>query len=500
MRHRVPLLAALGLSSLLTAVAAPLPSTPDTLIEQSLLLRESRERVWDPASGQLDNLKVVNVVADGCTVRIVSGPENRLLGPRDGVQVRLRGSHTDGPVSYARDVDLEVKADQLAAARGIACLTLQVATVDTILLRGHGATVLFDRVALPSLRIFLNPSVPLDVWFEDVRLGLLSVSSNAGASVGGTGDVQWLKLDSSQSGTAMFFHGMQARHVGVSSTTTKPRFSIHIGDTTEAGYYQPARAPGEIARLYPIWIDGPVDALQVPAGRVDAMSVTPAIRGEARMLHDRVLARVGRMPDTPLPAAAGRVAAEAAPTSTRQSLADALEPYLPNGATLTSIELWKSGGALVGTAPDASSVDAFVQVLRGLPDVTSARLAFTEPGKRGTSFRVLFDLGCTAPGTASVCLPSDSGAYSEDQIRDALLPLLGDKVILTGLKLRGRDLKLEGRGTDADINAALDRIHRQAKWLWGSSSAVGRGDFWATFQLACARPTPPQGGLCRATR
>lgn len=500
MYHRISLLAALGLSSLLTAVAAPLPDTPDTLIERSLLLRESRERVWDPTSGQLGNLKVVNIMADGCTVRIVSGPENRLLGPRDGVQVRPRGDHTDGPASYARDVDLKVNADPLAAARGIACLTFQVATVETILVRGQGATVLFDRVALPSLRIFLNPSVPLDVWFEDVRIGLLSVSSNASASVGGTGDVQWLKLGSSQSGTAMFFHGMQARHVGVSSTTTKPRFSIHIGDATEAGYYQPARAPGEIARLYPIWIDGPVDALQVPAGRVDAMSITPAIRDEARMLHDRVLARVARTPETRPPAAAGRVAAEAAPTSTRQSLSDALESYLPPGVTLTSIELWKSGGALVGTAPDASSVNAFVQVMDGLPDVTSARLAFTEPGKQGTNFRVLFNLGCTTPGTASVCLASEKGAYSEDQIRDALLPLLGDKVTLTGLKLRGRDLKLEGRGTDADINAALDRIHRQAKWLWGSSSAVGRGDFWATFQLACARPTPPQGGLCRATR
>jgi hypothetical protein len=298
----------------------------------------------------------------------------------------------------------------------------------------------------------------------------------------------------------MFFHEMDARHVGVSTTTTRPRFSIRIGSATEAGYYQPARAAGETARLYPIWIDGPIGALQVPAGHVDAMPITPAIRREAMVLRDDVLGRVGRALELAPPAQAGRMEADVVPKSTRQQLADALEPYLPPGALLTSVELWKSGGALVGTAPDASSIDAFVQVLRGLPDITGARLAFTEPAKAGTGFRVLIDLACTAPGTASVCLPGDGGAYSEDQIRAALLPLLGDKVTLTGLKLRGRDLKLDGRGTDADINAALDRIQRQAKWLWGSSSAVGRGDFWATFHLACTRPTPLEGGICRAAR
>lgn len=496
MHRRVVLLAAFAFWPALAALAAPLEETPDTLIEKSRLARESRERTWDPASGQLGNLHVANIVADGCTVRIVSGPDNRLLGPRDGVQVMPRGSHTDGPASYARDVDLKVSANPIAAARGIACLTLQVATVDQILLRGHGAAALFDRVRLPSLRIYLNPSVPLNVWFQDVRIGLLSISSNASASVGGTGEVQWLELDSSQSGTAMFFHEMDARHVGVSTTTTRPRFSIRIGSATEAGYYQPARAAGETARLYPIWIDGPVDALQVPAGHVDAMPITPAIRREAAALRDDVLARVGRAPELAPP----RVDADVAPKSTRQQLADALERYLPPGVALTSVELWNAGGALVGTAPDVAAVDALVRALGGMPDITSARLAFTEPAKQGTGFRVLFNLACTAPGTASVCLPGDGGAYSEDQIRAALLPLLGDKVTLTGLKLRGRDLKLDGRGTDADINAALDRIQRQAKWLWGSSSAVGRGDFWATFHLACTRPTPPEGGICRAAR
>ena len=496
MRPRASLLAAFAFWPAVAAIAAPLAETPDTLVETSRLLRESRERVWDPASGQLGNLHVANIVADGCTVRILSGPDNRLLGPHDGVQVMARGKHTDGPGSYAQDVDLKVGADPVAAARGIACLTLQVATVDQILVRGHGATVLFDRVTLPALRVYLNPSVPLKVWFQDVRLGLLSVSSNASASVGGTGEVQWLKLDSSQSSTAMFFHEMDARHVGVSATTTKPRFSIRIGAGTEAGYYQPAPAPGDTARLYPIWIDGPVQALQVPAGHVDAMPITPAIRREASALRDDVRARVGRIAEPAPP----RVDVDATPKSTRQELADILERHLPPGVALTSVELWNAGGALVGTAPDVASVDALVRALGAMPDITSARLAFTEPAKPRTGFRVLFNLACTAPGTASVCLPGPEGPYSEDQVRAALLPLLGDKVALTGLKLRERNLVLEGRGTDADINAALERIHRQAKWLWGSSSSVGLGDFRATFQLACTRPTPSEGGICRAPR
>ena len=43
------------------------------------------------------------------------------------------------------------------------------------------------------------------------RLELLSLSSNATALAGGAGQVQWLKLDSSQSLTALLFHEMNAR-------------------------------------------------------------------------------------------------------------------------------------------------------------------------------------------------------------------------------------------------------------------------------------------------
>ncbi|MFN9772000.1 MAG: hypothetical protein ACK54X_05165 [Burkholderiales bacterium] len=43
----------------------------------------------------------MSIVANGCTVRVVSGPENRLLGPRDGVQV------TEDPVNTGHQRNLE---------------------------------------------------------------------------------------------------------------------------------------------------------------------------------------------------------------------------------------------------------------------------------------------------------------------------------------------------------------------------------------------------------
>ena len=289
-------LAALALGGLLagTALATPLPDTPTTLMEKSRLMRESRDRPWDPASGLLGNLRRVHLVADGCTVRIVSGPDNRLLGPRDGVRVNDESHGANEPRNVQRDITLTARSERGALPRGSVCATLQVASTDDFIISGNDTAVLFDRVELPSMRIFLNPSSPLRVWFQDVRMGHLSITSNANALVGGTGQAQWLVLDSSQPATAMFFHDKEARHVGVSATTTRPRFSIRIGPGTDAGYYQPARAPGDLARLYPIWIDGAVSALSVPAGHVDPMPLTPAIRNEARSLRDEVLAPPGR--------------------------------------------------------------------------------------------------------------------------------------------------------------------------------------------------------------
>lgn len=490
------------------AAAAPLPDTPDTLIERSRLLRESRERAWDPASGRLGNLRLVHIVADGCTVRVVSGADNRLIGPRDGVRVTEDSRSADGLRASPRDVTLNARAERGALPRGTVCFTLQVATADDFILSGNDAAVLFDRVELPAMRIYLNPSAPLRLWFQDVRLGLLSLSSNATALAGGTGQVQWLALNSSQASTALFFHEMNARHIGVSTTTTKPRFSIRIGPDTQAGYYQPARAPGGLAQLYPIWIDGPLNALEVRAGHVDAMHLTPAIRSEAQALRDEVLGRAGPPPVLPPTDPVAQMSAASEPVAPRQQVADSFRAYLPPGVDLTAVHLWKAGGALEGTAPDAMVVRKLVQALGRSPDVRYAQMAYTRPlgGQAAdirpqggqVAFRVLFDLTCTAPGEVSVCLPGSDGAYTEEHIRAELLPLLGLRVALTRLQLREDWVLLEGRATDADANAALKRIGQQAPWLRISSTGVGGGSFSARIQLVCPAPPSRQGGLCQA--
>lgn len=480
------------------ANAAPLPDRPETLIEKSRLLRESRDLVWDPASGRLGNLRYVRIVADGCTVRVVSGADNRLIGPHDGVKITEDLRKAEGLKAPPRDVTLSVRAERGAAPRGTVCLTLQVATADDFILSGNSAAVLFDRVELPAIRIHLNPSAPLRVWFQDVRLGLLAVHSNANALVGGTGQVQWLTLGSSQASTSMFFHEMNARHIGVSTTTTKPRYSIRIGADTQAGYYQPARAAGALAQLYPIWIDGPVSALEVPAGHVNPMPLTQAIRNEAQALRDEVLSRFGSPPIMSVPDSAAQVPPASAPVAPRQQVADSFQAYLPSGVALTYVQLWKSGGALEGTAPDEAVVRALVQSLGRSPDVRHAQRGYTRPQGGQVAFRVTFDLACTVPGEASVCLAGSGGAYTEEQIRNELLPLLGPQVTLDRLQLRERAVLLEGRATDADATAALERIRQQAPWIRISTTGVGRGRFSARMELVCSTPSLRQGGICAA--
>ncbi len=492
-------LTALALGSGLAATGAPLPDMPDTLIEKSRLLRESRDRVWDPASGRLGNLRQVRIVADGCTVRVVSGPDNRLIGPRDKVEVG-EDTYTPGDKAVPRDVVLRVRGGA-QQPRGTPCLTLQVATADDLILSGDHAAYLFDRVEQPAMRIYFNPSSQLRVWFEDVKMGLLSLTSNAGALAGGTGQVQWLQLTSTQSSTAMLFHEMNARHIGVSSLTTRARYSIRIGPETKAGYYQPARAPGKLAELYPIWIDGPLEALDIPASRVHPMALTPDIRREALALRDEVLGRAGPSPALPSPGPAALAPAAPVATAPRQLVADGFRPYLPPGVELASMQLHKAGGAMEGTAPDVAAVRTLVQSLGRSPDVVYTQLAFTRPQGAQVAFRVLFDLACQAPGEPSICLPGHGGgsAYTEEQIRGELLPLLGPQVDLTRLQLReGGVVLLEGRASDADARAALARVREQAPWLRGSSSGVGNGSFSARMVLACQAPPPRQGGICKA--
>lgn len=490
----------LGLCTALAIVAsaAPLPDTPDTLIERSRLLRDAQDRLWDPGSGSLGNLRQVRIVADGCTVRVVSGADNRLIGPFDRVRLTEDSRGASGQRAPSRDVSLIVQASRGTQPRGSVCLTLQVATADNFILGGHDAAFLFDRVRLPAVRIYLNPSVPLSLWFQDVQLGLLSVSSNAAALAGGTGQVEWLKLDSSQSSTALLFHEMNARHIGVSATTSKVRYSIRIGPDTQASYYQPARAAGQVAQLYPIWIDGPLNALDVPAGHVHAMPLTPAIRSEARALREEVLGRAGPGPLLPPAAPWGPLPGGNAPVSQGQQVADGFESYLPPGVQLTAVQMWKAGGALEGTAPDVPAVKALVQALSRSPDVRYAQLAYTRPQGSQVAYRVLFNLSCAAPGEASICLPGNGGStYTEEQVRGELLPLLGPRVTLTRLQLRGQDLQLEGHATDAEANSALQRLRQQAPWLQISASSVGNGNFWTRLHMVCAAPPQPQVGLCQ---
>lgn len=383
------LLAALAWATAPLAPAAPLDVTPDTLIERANLLRDARERPWDPATGRLGNLRQVHIIANDCTVRVVSGAENRLFLGRGTFQVVDTTSSADrqgGNQPKAYDVTISATQSastipRVGADNAAVCFTLQLATAHELLLRGDGLKVLFDRVDLPTLRISLNPSHGMKLWFHEVRLGLLSIGSNASVLAGGTGQVQWLQLASSQRSTSLLFHDMDVRHAGVSTTTTGARFSVRIGADTDAGYYQPARAAGDLANLYPIWIDGPVSALKVPAGSVHPMPLTSALRDETRALQQDMVGSAGPRPVLPAPDPGsppppGAQAASGEPVSPRQRVSDVLQPLLPSGVTLGKIDLWKGGAGLEGRAPDDAAVRQWVQALQNSGEVRYPQVAW----------------------------------------------------------------------------------------------------------------------------
>lgn len=193
--HLSALLAALGCAAASLAHAAPLDVTPDTLIERANLLRDARERPWDPDTGRLGNLRHVHIIANDCTVRVVSGAENRLfLGSGTFRAADSTYSGDRQRTARLRPYDVTISAAQGASAiprvgadNAAVCFTLQLATAHELLLRGDNLNVLFDRVDLPVLRMYVNPSHGVKLWFHDVRLGLLSVSSNASVVAGGTG-------------------------------------------------------------------------------------------------------------------------------------------------------------------------------------------------------------------------------------------------------------------------------------------------------------------------
>lgn len=508
-------LGALACATTALAQAAPLDVTPDTLIERANLLRDARERLWDPNTGRLGNLRHVHIIANDCTVRVVSGAENRLFLGRGAFQVAdaTYGADRQGG-SRPRPYDVTISATQGASAiprvgadNTAVCFTLQLATAHELLLRGDNLKVLFDRVDLPVLRMSLNPSHGMKLWFHGVRLGLLSVSSNASVVAGGTGQAQWLQLASSQSSTALLFHDLDVHHAGVTATTTRARFSIRIGADTDAGYYQPARAAGQIALEYPIWIDGPVSALKVPAGRVNPMPLTSALRDETRALQLDVMGLAGPRPVLPAPdpgapPPAGAQAASNEPVSPRQRVSDVLQPLLPSGVTLGKIDLWKDGAALEGRAPDDRAVRDWAQALERSGEVRNPQVAWVRREADQVAYRVLVTFLCAAPGDRSVCLPATGSAYTQQQVEDALRPVLGNGVTLTKLALRddkrGQLVELEGSGSEAEVRTALERVRQQVPWLEASSSGIGQGTFSARLRMVCAVPPRATPGICAA--
>lgn len=501
-----PLFALAWLAAFVTPCgAAPLDVTPDTLIERAALLRDARSRPWEPTAGRLGNLRFVYLVAPGCVVRVTSGPENRVYPGSQPVQVdETHGSGKPaGAQGHAvRAVKITPGGMQalprLADRTGPECLTLQLATAHELLLGGDRMAVLFDRVELPALRVTLNPSASLRLWFEDARIGLLGIHSNAHVLAGGTGQVEWLQLSASQRATSLLFHDMAARHIGASALTTHVRFSVRITPETAAGYYQPARAPGKLAELYPIWIDGPLAALKVPAGSVYPMPLTPALRDETRGLRNDLLREAGPSPARAAGAPDQAVPAGAEPVSPRQRVSDALQPLLPARMQIGKVDLWKDGAALEGRAPDEATVREGVQRLLQAGDVRHAQVALIrrDAGPDAVGFRVLVTLACSAPGEPSVCLPVPGTAYTAAQVQAALEPITGPEAPITRLDLRADGtVLLEGTGDDAQARAALDRIQRQAPWLAGGSSTYGKGRYAATLRMACKAPPQP-GGLC----
>lgn len=202
-----------------------------------------------------------------------------------------------------------------------------------------------------------------------MQLGLLSISANAAVRVGGSGSVDFLTASSSNQSSAMYFHQIRAQQIGISTTTTGTRWSIRIDPTTKrAGYYQPARAPEKLAKLYGIEIDGPLERLEVPASSVFPTALSEATRSAANILRKNVLDRAGPAPalgasDPDLRSATELAAA--LPRDEPQRVADVVRRYLPASIEITEVALWNQGARIGSTAPDADTAAQVVQLLEG---------------------------------------------------------------------------------------------------------------------------------------
>lgn len=498
MRLLLAVLAPLVLTSASLAEAAKLDTTPDTLIARANRLRDAKELSWNPDAGYLGNLRHVQIVAPDCLVRVISGPENRVISGHSAVSVNERSTvlNPGRPGKPTpRDVVLTARGPAGGNASGV-CFTLQVATAHEFLFGGDRLTLLFDRTALPVMRMYLNPSTGLKLWFEDVRIGLLVVGSNANALGAGTGQASVLTLDSSQRSTSLLFHDMNARRIGVSATTSDARFSIRIGPQTQAGYAQPARAPGAIAKHYPIWIDGPVSALEVPFGRVDAMPITDAIRSQARALREEVLRRAGPLPPPPrgpVPDPLEAFGDDNDPPSPQQRVAEVLQRFVPAGVRIGKVDLWKGGAGLEGEAPDERAARALVTALNQSGEVRNAQIAFIRPGTSQVNWRVIVSFLCEAPGGPSRCLPGTGNTYTQQQVDDALRPLLKLDAQHASISLDSDSVRVEGWATEAEGRAAMERVREGAPWLEGGYQTYGKDRFTAKSRMVCTVPPRPNG-------
>ncbi len=518
--------------------AAPnglLPSSPQSYLDQAQKVRQALDRPWLPAQGRLGNLRHVQITAKNCVVRVVSGNENRVFpGTRPVIVVEgsrvLDADQNEQPTP--RDVVLAPdmmqacpgmgscglsitsvtdSAPATAESRdvGAVCFTLQLASGHDLLVGGEGLTLLIDRVHQPALRLNINPSDNQRVWLDEVNLGLLAISANAAVRVGGSGAVDFLTAESSNSASIMYLHQFRARHVGVSSTTTGTRWSIHIDpNTEEAGYYQPARAPGKIAELYSIEIDGPLERLNMPAGRVFPVALTQATRLSASTLQKDVLERAGNAPSLPASDPTLRSAAELAaalPRNPRQRVVDVVKHHLPASVEITEVALSQDGGRIEGTAPDAATAAKIVPLLE-----SSGEFTFISGGK-GTKkdgvyvFSTVVGFSCTAPGQPSTCPagdPATPGAYSERQVRAEFERLLGPTVNVRDVFLNGTQISLEAQAaSETEARAALDRtksgMFHPSTSQYRPTQNGAPVEITATFTLICAVPPKPDG-ICLA--
>lgn len=531
MPMRTFFLALMSLISLQASAQSPtLPTLPDTYYAEAARVRRANDRPWAPEAGQLGNLRHVQIRAPGCVVRIVSGTENRVFPGTRGVFVgeQSRVLDTDpNEKPTPRDVVLGPGMRQVCTGEGVCgmevtevtrapalpeatpvCFTLQIATAHDFLVGGDGLTLLVDRVRQPAMRLFVNPSANLRLWFEQVNLGLLSIGANAPVLVGGTGKVDYLQGDSANRASVMYLHEFDAKHIGISTTTTGTQWSIRIGPTTKAGYYQPARAPGALAANYGIEIDGPLDRLEVPASRVDPRPIRAETRDAARALRQLVVSAAGRAPvlpasDPSLPTATAAVAA--LPRDARQRVSDVVMRYLPQSVRITEVALWKQGGRLEGIAPDAETAAAVKSLLMKSGEFVHVSGGKGKPRDGAFAFSMQMHFSCEAPGEPSVCPagdPAGPGTYTEAQVRGVLRSLLGPIFLLREVRLDGTTIRMQvDVPNETEARAAITRIAEGTQMFRISTSTFGPGDrpsvLDATLKLTCA--VPPSGdGICAA--